>query len=209
MKRSAPMKRAGFKPKAPPPRPFKTIDYTPRARAPAVAISDGKAKMSAAHSAPRGPMSEVQRAALSAAHSGKPWSDARRAAQPNLAGIPWSDARRLAQKIVSRPKEPKANPGKYKPNLEERAWLDFIVSYGCIACRLDGHGVVPPAVHHMLRGGRRIGHLFSLPLCQPGHHMDGQSRGMVSRHPWKARFEAKYGTEAELLQTLQAKRMCQ
>jgi len=46
MKRSAPMKRTAFKPKAPPPRPVKTYEvHTPRARAPAVAISDGKARM--------------------------------------------------------------------------------------------------------------------------------------------------------------------
>jgi len=148
MKRSTPMKRTGFARKAPPPRPVKTIDYTPRARAPAVAISDGKARL-----------------------------------------------------VVQVPKPEKAKPGKYPPNAEERAWLDWIVAYGCVACRMDGHGVVPPAVHHLLRGGRRIGHLFSLPLCQPGHHMDG-GPGVVSRHPWKARFEAKYGTEATLLAAL-------
>jgi len=150
MKRSAPMKRTAFKPKAPPPRPVKTYEvHTPRARAPAVAISDGKARM-----------------------------------------------------VVPVPKPEKAKPGKYTPNAEERAWLDWIVAYGCVACRMDGHGVVPPAVHHLLRGGRRIGHLFSLPLCDPGHHQGGQSRGMVSRHPWKARFEAKYGTETTLLAAL-------
>lgn len=82
--------------------------------------------------------------------------------------------------------------------------MDAIVAYGCVACRIDGHGVVPPAVHHMLRGGVRIGHLFTLPLCDPGHHQNGADRGMVSRHPWKARFEAKYGSEDFLLCHLQA-----
>jgi hypothetical protein len=59
-------------------------------------------------------------------------------------------------------------------------------------------------VHHVLSGGRRIGHLSTLPLCDPGHHQGGQSLGMVSRHPWKAQFEAKYGTEQELLDRLRA-----
>jgi hypothetical protein len=75
---------------------------------------------------------------------------------------------------------------------------------GCVACRLDGLGFRPAAVHHILRGGRRIGHLFTLPLCDPGHHQGGQPLGMLSRHPWKAQFEARYGTELELLELLRA-----
>lgn len=102
------------------------------------------------------------------------------------------------------PKAEKAKPGKRTPNAEERAWMDAIVRFGCIACWLDGLGFRPCAVHHLLRGGRRIGHLFTIGLCDPGHHQNGQQLGMVSRHPWKARFEAKYGTEAELLARLRA-----
>ena len=101
--------------------------------------------------------------------------------------------------------EGRQRPGKTAPTVEERAWLDWIVAYGCVACRIDGLGVVPPAVHHMLFGGRRMGHLFSLPLCQPGHHMDGGT-GMVSRHPWKARFEERYGSEESLLLRLKDER---
>ena len=107
--------------------------------------------------------------------------------------------------VMTIAKEVKAKPGKGTANAEERAWMDFIVAYGCIACHMDGHGFTPPAVHHILRGGRRIGHLFTLPLCDPGHHQGGAPRGMVSRHPWKARFEAKYGTELELLTHLRAR----
>ncbi len=40
MKRRAPLKRSAFKSKAPPPRPAKQVDYTPRPRAPAVAVRD-------------------------------------------------------------------------------------------------------------------------------------------------------------------------
>lgn len=105
--------------------------------------------------------------------------------------------------VVAIPKGEKAKPGKGAPNAEERAWMDWIVSYGCIACRIDGHGFTPPAVHHILRGGRRMGHLFTLPLCDPGHHQGGEARGVISRHPWKARFEARYGTELQLLADLQ------
>lgn len=45
MKRSAPMKRTGFKRQGLPPRPVKTIDYSPRPRDAAVSRHDGKARM--------------------------------------------------------------------------------------------------------------------------------------------------------------------
>lgn len=124
--------------------------------------------------------------------------------RPREAAVRVNDGR--ARMVVQVPKPEKAKPGKVAPTVEERAWLDWIVAYGCVACRIDGFGVVPPAVHHLLRGGRRIGHLFSLPLCDPGHHQNGQQRGMVSRHPWRARFEQRYGSEQFLLDKLRAER---
>lgn len=101
---------------------------------------------------------------------------------------------------VAIPKEETARKGKRTPTKEERAWMDAITALGCIACLIEGRERVPGAVHHILRGGHRIGHLHTICLCQPGHHMDGAHLGMVSRHPWKAQFEARYGTEAELLE---------
>lgn len=101
------------------------------------------------------------------------------------------------------PKAEKAKPGKRAPNVAERAWMDWIVARGCIACQRDGLGHRAAAVHHILRGGRRMGHLYTLPLCDPGHHQGGQPLGMVSRHPWKARFEERYGSELSLLADLQ------
>lgn len=93
----------------------------------------------------------------------------------------------------------KSKPGKRAPTAEEKKWMDAIVQHGCICCFLDGNPPRPTAVHHILRGGQRIGHMYTLPLCDPGHHQNGQQLGLISRHPWKARFEAKYGTELELL----------
>lgn len=102
--------------------------------------------------------------------------------------------------VVAVPKGEKARPGKRAPTVEESRWMDAIVAYGCIACRLDGRAPRPTCVHHILRGGVRMGHLFTLGLCDPGHHQGGESLGLISRHPWKARFEARYGTELELLE---------
>lgn len=101
------------------------------------------------------------------------------------------------------PKGEKAKPGKRTPTKDEREWMDAITSYGCIACRMDGLGVVPPAVHHILRGGVRMGHLFTLPLC-PAHHQHDSSSGLIARHPHKMQFERKYGSEDSLLGKLRA-----
>lgn len=49
------------------------------------------------------------------------------------------------------------------PTKAERLWMDRIVEYGCIACRIDGYRRLA-AVHHIVDGGRRMGHLFTIPL---------------------------------------------
>lgn len=95
-------------------------------------------------------------------------------------------------------------PGKYTPTLEEAQWMADIVELGCICCILDGLQPRETAVHHILSGGRRKGHLFTLPLC-PGHHQHDTASGLIARHPFKARFEARYGTEAELLERVRLK----
>jgi hypothetical protein len=108
----------------------------------------------------------------------------------------------IATECTPQPKGEAAKPGKRAPTAAERAWMNWIVSIGCIACRLDGMPPRPTAVHHILRGGIRMGHLHTLPLCDPGHHQGGQQLGLISRHPWKQRFEQRYGTEQELLEIL-------
>ncbi|MBQ1764315.1 MAG: hypothetical protein IIZ92_15610 [Aquincola sp.] len=110
-----------------------------------------------------------------------------------------------ARMVVPLPKAPRAKPGKRAPMKREAEWMTAITSYGCIVCRRQGRGFVPAAVHHLLRGGQRIGHLHSIPLCDPGHHQGATAgSGEVSRHPNKTRFEAAYGTEAELLAAVRA-----
>ncbi len=105
--------------------------------------------------------------------------------------------------VAAVPKGEKAKPGKRAPTIEEADWMRRISALGCIACILDGQAPRPTAVHHILRGGQRMGHLFTIPLCQPGHHMDGGNIGIVSRHPFKARFEKRYGSELDLLRRVQ------
>lgn len=81
----------------------------------------------------------------------------------------------------------------------EQAWTDAILQLGCCVCARLGFGRTPAEVHHILRGGRRIGHLDTIPLCSPGHHRNGDGGQKISRHPFRRRFEAAYGTEQELL----------
>lgn len=56
------------------------------------------------------------------------------------------------------------------PTEEESARMDRIREYGCICCVECGYGRRGRVeVHHIVEGGRRLGHLYTLPLC-PGHH---------------------------------------
>lgn len=80
---------------------------------------------------------------------------------------------------------------------------------GCIASRLRGLGYVAPDIHHILRGGKRMGHQYTLPLC-PWHNrgdIPEQCAGAAeaeaifgpSMYRAKRRFVAEFGTELELL----------
>ena len=82
---------------------------------------------------------------------------------------------------------------------EENRFQQAVRRLGCIACRLDGHPGTPAEIHHLLSGGRRRGEMHVLGLCA-AHHRGGYRDGQfVSRHPYRARFEAKFGSEEVLL----------
>ena len=76
--------------------------------------------------------------------------------------------------------------------------MDAICRLGCICCYLAGKPGTPAEPHHMLSGGRRMGHLFTIPLCY-FHHRSGRNDAEVtSRDQSQRRFELMYGTELEL-----------
>lgn len=87
------------------------------------------------------------------------------------------------------------------PTKLEREWLSMVASYGCIACRKEGITDVPACVHHIISGGRRMGHLFTIGLCYDHHQGDG--RQVPSVHYQKRTFVQRYGSERELLAELQ------
>lgn len=82
----------------------------------------------------------------------------------------------------------------------ERAWMDAIVQIGCIVCSVTGRGYAPAEVHHLLSGGRRKGHLFTIPLCWSHHRSGRNDEHIVSRDQNQRRFERRYGTEEYLLE---------
>ena len=77
--------------------------------------------------------------------------------------------------------------------------LAAISDMPCIVCTQEGLGDTPAEPHHILQAGRRRGHQYTLPLCFP-HHREGlRTAQVVSRHPYLAEFEKRYGTELTLL----------
>jgi Recombination enhancement, RecA-dependent nuclease len=89
------------------------------------------------------------------------------------------------------------------PTKSEREWMDRARSVGCLACEKDGQPGTPAEIHHITDTGRRLGHLFTIPLC-PWHHRDG-GESAPAVHPFRRRFEQKYGAQIELLIELQVR----
>lgn len=81
----------------------------------------------------------------------------------------------------------------------ERRYHDRLATeVGCIACRRENRVNHHVSIHH-IRGRTKPGaHMAVLPLCF-FHHMPNGA-GVESVHGNKARFEAKYGTQAELME---------
>lgn len=83
---------------------------------------------------------------------------------------------------------------------EERDWMNQIADIGCVVC-LKFIGVVTPAEIHHINGKTKKGsHLETIPLCYMHHRGGKDAPAFTSRHPHKARFEDRYGTETELLE---------
>jgi len=85
-----------------------------------------------------------------------------------------------------------------KPTKAETKWIESIVEYGCVVCRNEGKHT-PPQVHH-INGSKKEGcHFDTIPLCYYHHQGHNDDSAYTSRHPFKARFEERYGTDLELL----------
>jgi hypothetical protein len=78
--------------------------------------------------------------------------------------------------------------------------MDTVARLGCIVCRNLDLGQSPAELHHprSLAGlSQRASNFDVIPLC-PGHHRTGGVG--VALHAGQRTWEAKFGTEAELLE---------
>lgn len=78
--------------------------------------------------------------------------------------------------------------------------FDALQRLGCIVCRKAGSGYRAPDIHHVLRGGRRISHQATLPLC-PEHHRIPSNGTVVgpSLADGSKLFTAHWGSQQKLL----------
>ena len=82
----------------------------------------------------------------------------------------------------------------------EKLLWSRLAALGCVACKKDGNFNTHVSIHHVDGRTKPGCHQLVLPLCA-GHHQDGtgEDKTLIAVHPWKARFETRYGTQAELM----------
>lgn len=90
---------------------------------------------------------------------------------------------------------------------EELARNDLIRSLGCMCCALKGDvSKKPVEIHHIKSGNKRMGHLYTIPLCS-AHHRGKRGFKMTIEpavHDGMKAFKAAWGyTDLELWQKLQ------
>lgn len=101
-----------------------------------------------------------------------------------------------------------------RPTLYEQERIDAMRKLGCVACAVIGiPNINNLELHHLLDGGVRMGHYFSIFLCR-GHHQGDWTQGQLE---WIAPaqriaicdgrklFNAIYGTERMLWERVQDK----
>ena len=82
----------------------------------------------------------------------------------------------------------------------EREHMDKVQALNCIVCRNQGYPDSPCEIHHPRSGvgmGQRSSHYAVIGLCPTHHRLGGIGTAL---HAGQKTFEAKYGTEEELLE---------
>ena len=87
-------------------------------------------------------------------------------------------------------------------NKSIKQYWSKVAALGCIACRKDGLFNDFVSIHHVDGRTKPGAHYKVLPLCGPHHQTGGESAPAI--HPYKARFEAKYGKQEDLLKEIRA-----
>lgn len=109
------------------------------------------------------------------------------------------------------------SPNYIRPTREEKRRMDLIVELTCKACIQEPPGwpVGKSCIHHIVEGNRRLGHLYTIPLCA-GHHQGRWTRAQrhfidnnviemraVALSDGSKLFVARYGTEREMWECTQ------
>lgn len=80
---------------------------------------------------------------------------------------------------------------------DEKEFHSLQAQFGCIACYLDGRKNTWVSIHHTEGRTKKDCEKKTLALCSEHHQTGGEEAPSI--HPWRRRFESKYGTEQELL----------
>lgn len=85
------------------------------------------------------------------------------------------------------------------PTKSDKLYWDRLASLGCIACLIDGINSPDVSIHHIDGRTKPGAHRKVLPLCA-GHHQNGtgNDKTIIAIHPYKRRFEARYGSQTAL-----------
>lgn len=83
---------------------------------------------------------------------------------------------------------------------EEKAMWSRLAALGCIACMHEGVFEPDVSIHHVDGRTKEDCHKLVLALCA-SHHQEGTGKNphYVAVHPWKTRFEVRFGTQQELM----------
>lgn len=84
------------------------------------------------------------------------------------------------------------------PSKSEKEHWNRVSALGCIACLQDGIFNDYVSIHHCDGRTKPGAHKKVLALCSSHHQTGGQEAPAI--HPYKARFEKKYGTQFELME---------
>jgi hypothetical protein len=97
---------------------------------------------------------------------------------------------------------------KKAPTVEEQKRMDKLSEMGCIVCRLSFGAFMPNEIQHLTSGGRRKGHMFTIPLCE-WHHRGVTKNGLTPEYMTsiygpsfansRKDFEKTFGSEEYLL----------
>lgn len=82
--------------------------------------------------------------------------------------------------------------------------MDGLVEIGCVACWIEIRDHVACEVHHVLEGGKRMGHRYTVGLC-PWHHRGIPHEGLTAESTSLAlnlrSFRVRYGDDLHLVWT--------